>query len=74
MKEIFVTQTFVNLQGKLDCKYEVGYYFSDKPKRKSAAQGWPSSAAENLERLSDAGVTMDRGIPKCPRCNGISAF
>lgn len=69
-KEIFVTQTLVNLQGKLDCKYEVGYYFSDKPRRAILAQGWPSSPAENLERLEDAGMVMDRGIPKCGRCSG----
>lgn len=67
---MFVTQTLVNLQGKLDCKYEVGYYFSDKPRRAILAQGWPSSSAENLERLEDAGMVMDRGIPKCGRCSG----
>lgn len=71
-KELFTTQTLVNIQGKIDCTYEVGFYFSDKPQRKSAKEGWPESAKENLERLKDAGIPMDRGIPKCSRCNGKS--
>lgn len=34
------------------------------------AAGWPKDAEENLERLKDAGLPMDRGIPKCSRCDG----
>jgi hypothetical protein len=26
---------------------------------------WPKSAEENLKRLGDAGIPMDRGVPKC---------
>ena len=29
---------------------------------------WPASPAENLERLKNAGLPMDRGVPKCSRC------
>ena len=29
---------------------------------------WPKDAADNLERLADAGTPMDRGIPKCSNC------
>lgn len=64
------TQTLVNLQGKLDCTFEVGFYHSDKPRRAILAQGWPSSPAENEKRLEDAGLPVDRGIPKCGRCSG----
>ena len=71
-KELFNTQTLVDLQGKNDRAYEVGFYFSDKPQRKSAKEGWPASPQENLERLKNAGVPMDRGIPKCYRCGGKS--
>lgn len=67
---MLVTQTLVNLQGKLDCKYEVGFYFSNKPRRAILAQGWPSSTDENFKRLEDAGTPMDRGVPKCQRCSG----
>ncbi|MCJ1270285.1 hypothetical protein MMC22_010181 [Lobaria immixta] len=70
-KEMLVTQTLVNLQGKLDCKYEVGFFFSDKPRRAILAQGWPSSPEENLNRLEDAGTPMDRGVPKCQRCSEL---
>lgn len=69
-KEVFNTQTLVNLQGKLDCSYEVGFYFGEKPMRKTAREGWPADPADNLERLKDAGFAMDRGIPKCSRCDG----
>lgn len=71
-KELFNTQTLVDLQGKIDRAYEVGFYFSAKPQRKSAKEGWPASPQENLERLKNAGVVMDRGIPKCNRCGGKS--
>ncbi len=60
----------MSLQGDLDKKYQVGYYLSPKPKRNIQAAGWPESPEVNLERLKDAGVPMERGIPKCPRCNG----
>jgi hypothetical protein len=26
---------------------------------------WPKSAEENLKRLGDAGIPMDRGVEKC---------
>lgn len=29
---------------------------------------WPASPEENLKRLENAGLPMDRGIPKCNRC------
>ena len=58
------------MQGELDKKYQVGFYFSGKPRRANAIQGWPSSPEENMERLKDAGLPMDRGISKCGRCGG----
>lgn len=60
--------TIVNLKGKIDCKYVVGYYFSPNPKRKKFAEGWPPSPEENIQRLKDAGMVMDRMVPKCDRC------
>lgn len=68
--ELPITHTIINLQGELDKKYQVGFYFSAKPRRANAAQGWPSSPEENLERLKDAGLPYDRGVPKCGRCGG----
>lgn len=69
--ELPVTHTLINMQGELDKKYQVGFYFSAKPRRVNARQGWPSSAEENMERLKDAGLPMERGIPKCGRCNEL---
>lgn len=57
---------------KLDQKYQVGFFFSAKPRRRNAAQGWPATPEENLQRLKEAGLPFERGIPKCPRCNGES--
>lgn len=61
----------VNLQGKLDCKYVVGFYFSEKPHRANLKDRWPESPEANLERLADAGFPMDRQVPKCGNCNGM---
>lgn len=69
-KELPKTHTYVNLQGELDKTYQVGFHRSDKPKRQTMKQGWPESPEENMERLKDAGLPMDRGIPKCIRCDG----
>ncbi|KAL2005611.1 hypothetical protein VTN00DRAFT_10104 [Thermoascus crustaceus] len=60
--------SLINLQGKLNCKYVVGFYFSPKPQRASLKDRWPPSPEENLERLEDAGFPHDRQIPKCSNC------
>ena len=64
-KEIESTQTIVDLQGNIGCKYAVFYFLSDKPQRPNMKERWPKSAEENMERLEDAGVPMDSGIVKC---------
>ncbi|KAI4130495.1 MAG: hypothetical protein LQ338_001726 [Usnochroma carphineum] len=66
--EMLDTMTLVNLSGKRDCKYKVGYFFKKTPRTAKMAEVWPSSEAENLERLKDAGISVERGIPKCLRC------
>ena len=68
--ELVKTHTYVNLQGELDKTFKVSFHLSPKPKRATAKQGWPETPEENLERLKDAGFPMDRGIPKCNRCDG----
>ncbi|KAI9932844.1 hypothetical protein MW887_009096 [Aspergillus wentii] len=62
--------SLINLQGKLNCKYVVGFYFSAKPQRANLRERWPESVEENLERLEDAGLPYDRQIPKCANCGG----
>ena len=61
----------MNLQGEIGKKYTVSYFTSDKPQRPNMKERWPASVEENLERLADAGIPMDRGIPKCNNCNEL---
>ncbi|RMZ84299.1 hypothetical protein DV738_g719, partial [Chaetothyriales sp. CBS 135597] len=68
VKNIEDTWTIVNLQGEVGKKYSVGYFLSEKPQRPKLVDVWPESAAANLERLADAGLAVDRGIPKCSNC------
>ncbi|KAL8671331.1 MAG: hypothetical protein Q9168_004168 [Polycauliona sp. 1 TL-2023] len=70
--EILDTFTLIDLSGKKDCKYKVGYFFKKTAPRGKMADVWPSSEEENLVRLQDAGVPYERGIPKCLRCKGKS--
>jgi len=63
----------INLQGKLNCKYVVGFYYSPKPQRAALRERWPASTEENLARLEDAGLPYDRQIPKCINCGGKQA-
>ncbi|KAI0108309.1 hypothetical protein F4814DRAFT_427511, partial [Daldinia grandis] len=68
---ILATHTHMDLQGNLDKKYRVHYRWSDKPLRPREVQQWPRSAADNLERLKDAGETVERGVPKCTNCSEL---
>ncbi|KAM0117051.1 hypothetical protein ACP6JC_006374 [Aspergillus fumigatus] len=58
----------INLQGKLNCKYVVAFYFSPKPQRANLKERWPADPEENLERLEVAGFPYDKQIPKCGNC------
>ncbi|KAH8811849.1 hypothetical protein F5884DRAFT_292586 [Xylogone sp. PMI_703] len=69
-KELAATYTNMDLQGNLDRKYTVSWRLSDKPKRPKEKDVWPTPE-ENLERLSDAGEPVDRGMPKCQNCNAL---
>lgn len=70
-REILDTYTIMDLQGNLGKKYTISYRFSDKPKRPKEKEGWPSDAAENLERLEDAGEPVDRHMPRCNNCDVV---
>ncbi|KAI2625824.1 hypothetical protein GGR54DRAFT_516185 [Hypoxylon sp. NC1633] len=65
------THTHMDLQGNLDKTYRVHYRWSDKPLRPREAQYWPKSPEDNMERLADAGETIDRGLPKCTNCGEL---
>ena len=72
--ELPKTHTHINLQGELDKTYKVGFHLSAKPKRETLRQGWPETPEENIERLKDTGLSMERGIPKCSRCDGEVSY
>lgn len=69
-KELAVTLTNMDLQGNLDKKYTIQWRWDSKATRPKEAEGWPTPE-ENLERLADAGVPIDRGVPKCSNCNEL---
>lgn len=71
MKDHGDTLTNVNLQGEVDKKYTIGYFLSDKPQRPALIARWPKDSTENLKRLVDAGIPMDRGIEKCHNCEQL---
>ena len=70
-KELAVTYTNMDLQGKLDCKYTISFRLSNKAQRPKEKDAWPATDEENLERLADAGIPVDRGIPKCSNCEQL---
>ncbi|KAI9791694.1 MAG: hypothetical protein M1835_000129 [Candelina submexicana] len=70
-KEIPATHVIVDLQGKLDCKYQVSYHRSAKPRIPGSAAKWPANPEENMERLGDAGMVVDRQVIKCTNCNEL---
>jgi hypothetical protein len=73
-RELSQTYTNMDLQGNLDRTYTISYRLSEKPKRPKEAEGWPASAEENMERLKDAGVPVDRGVPLCGNCDTLGYF
>lgn len=64
-KESGPTFTNVDLQGTTGKTYAIGYFFSEKPSRPTMVDKWPKTPEENLERLDDVGIPMDRGVPVC---------
>ncbi|KAG8529517.1 uncharacterized protein KY384_006154 [Bacidia gigantensis] len=70
-KELPKTHTYISLQGELDKKYQAGFYWDAEPKRKKMLAVWPSTPEENLERLKEAGMPMERLMPKCHRCDEL---
>lgn len=65
------TYTNVNLQGEIGKKYAVSYFTSATCHRPALVDKWPASPEENLKRLADAGVPMDRGVDKCNNCGKV---
>lgn len=60
--------TNVDLQGNADKKYQVSFQKTSKSRRAILAEGWPKTPEENLQRLQDAGFSMDNLKPYCTNC------
>ncbi|KAI1140457.1 hypothetical protein F5Y05DRAFT_318806 [Hypoxylon sp. FL0543] len=60
----------MDLQGNLDKTYRVHLRWSNKPLRPRELQLWPTPE-QNVERLRDAGETVERGLPKCTNCHEL---
>ncbi|CBF74632.1 hypothetical protein AN4133.2 [Aspergillus nidulans FGSC A4] len=60
--------SLISLQGKLNCTYIVGLFYSPRPQRANLRECWPPSVEENIERLRDASLPYERQIPKCSNC------
>lgn len=67
-KEHGDTFTVVDMQGNIGKKYCVYYFTSNKPQRPNMKDRWPESDDDNLDRLADAGIAVDRGVSKCNNC------
>ncbi|KAL7823208.1 hypothetical protein V8C26DRAFT_425318 [Trichoderma gracile] len=70
-RDLIDTFTNMDLQGKIDKKYSISVRFSDKPERPREVDAWPNGEGEILTRLDDAGMVVDRGVPKCYNCGEL---
>lgn len=62
--------TNMDLQGNTGKTYTISYRFSEKPTRpRDREGGWPESKEVILDRLDDAGDTVDSGQQRCFNCN-----
>lgn len=68
-KDVAVAYTNVDLEGNVGRTYTLAYFTSASCPRPILMPLWPKDAAENLQRLEDVGVPMERGVPICGNCN-----
>ncbi len=67
-KEIPDQYTIVDFAGNADRKYVLGIQWNVQSRRRVFSELTTEDPAENLERLKDCGLVMDRGVPKCTNC------
>lgn len=70
-QEVPINMTVVDMIGNPEREYVLTIQLSDKPRRAKLKEGWPESAAQNLERLQSAGFVQDRGVPLCGNCGEL---
>lgn len=70
-KDVALAYTNVDLAGNVGKTYTIAYYTSASCPRPILMPMWPKDAAENLTRLEDVGVPMERGVPICKNCETV---
>lgn len=70
-KEVAPAYTNTDLQGEVGKAFTLGIYTKSTCPRPILMQSWPSSTEDNLKRLEDTGVPLERGIPICSNCNEL---
>lgn len=68
-KDVAIAYTNVDPAGNIGKTYTLAYYASASCPRPILMPMWPKDAADNLARLEDVGVPMERGVPICSNCN-----
>lgn len=70
-QEVAPNMIIIDPLGKPDQEFVLSIQTAARPRRAKMAQGWPTDAADNLERLKSAGFVMDRGVPICSNCGEL---
>lgn len=70
-KDVAIAYTNVDLDGSAGRTHTLAYFTSASCPRPILMPLWPKDAAENLERLEDVGVPMERGVPICGNCDNL---
>lgn len=68
-KDVPVAFTNVDVEGNVGKTYTLAYFTSPSCPRPILMPLWPKDVADNLQRLEDVGVPMERGVPICGNCN-----
>ncbi|EKV07127.1 Zinc knuckle transcription factor (CnjB), putative [Penicillium digitatum PHI26] len=69
--EVDDVMSLIDLQGVLDRKFVIGFFFSPKASRGHLRDRWPADAEENVQRMNNAGIPYERKVPKCLNCGGL---
>ena len=69
-QEVAPNMTIVDPLGMPDQEFVLSIQTAPK-RRAKLSQGWPTDAADNIERLKSAGFVMDRGVPMCSNCGEL---
>lgn len=66
--EVSLQNTVVDFMGNIDKTYVLVVQWASKSRRSAFAEALAEDPEENLKRLADCGIIMDRGVPVCGNC------